>query len=1329
MKVLLRSRSLAAGGLLALALAALIPATAAAKPEPGARPRGFRLFARSLGAITVNRVYLGLNSAKGNIGVDSSNSSTIGGGFWPKGSGNQFVFNSGLQVAGKVDNPGGAWDGDVTGAFFFDPKGNTEHGSNVQNIYNFQNPADAGAWPDAARVPVEINEADNFYNPILRGLASASQGDVWFVTWDGDPTLRGGRPHPLGVAVESRGLAWNYPTGNEDIVYFTFSFYNVTASDPNVYSGVRPAIRPIMQQLGAQFVSSNSSAFRVVLPAGGYAIDSLFSAFAADMDVSNAGSNFCSVNIPFALGFCYEHTFTFDPTSGEQYDDPTIWGPPFFGGPGFVGVKYLRSPTGAGEIQLFSNTINSATGFRDPQNVFQLFRYLSGNLSTALGDQVCNVSGGRAVGICFINPSADDARFYQSSTALNLQPGAFGSIVVAYIFAAPVAIPGFAPSGSTDITPGNPVLLTNSALLTLGANTIDSLTGFNGYNDFESPDTVTQKEFTTIPGSLLDKALKAQIIFDNGFLLPFAPTTPNFYLIPGDNSVSIVWQPSASEVQGDPYYVVASNPGTPTEPNLLYDPNYRQYDVEGYRIYRGRVDNSGSLTLVAQFDYAGTQMNDFTGQIQPVSTCAPELGVTLACGPDGDPGPYFDYVPLTGVPATVSVAYPLVGQFIQVKLGSASRVVVNPGQVPGDLCVTGSCALVIGNADTLLTSTKNGAYPQLSDNGVPFGYIDREPKNNFRYFYSVTAFDVNSFQSGPSSLESPRVARPVTPSVTASNAQAPQLVSALYGQSGTALNVNATFDIDAATGRFNGTPPATNGVSGAFAPLIPALLPALNLTATIDSVNVNVITSAECGGVANSFDTCYVFYVTFSKDGVNTQFTTVTAWPMWSGFDPTNQLESQLGAQPVNIDPTAAARYGIPGTVTGSAAVGVTQRQYIQFSSFEGQAARRGLISNNTAALCGTSLTNCQTAVSAGGSRWFEGPNETLNHPAVSIKVGGGLTGVDTVWAPIHHVQRDPLNPTVPGSTTNNGTIQFWGYGLAGVTREADVVFTWGTGGKMASVVDVTHDVPVRFSTHANSTWGFVPDADGSGSLNWQDFAYAPNAADYWAYEVGALGPTDVADSVPYDSIAVPIPVSTSFATADGSSTGTGIGIYVNGERYIFELTGGVLPPPGTKWTLRTYSGIVRVAAGDSAAGTLAAGTTPTGYTFTPVVRSPAVPGLQVKFTVTEPTATLATTNLDLRRVHTVPDPYYVTNGYEATTESKVLQFVNLPTQAIIRIYTSSGILVQMIEHNSTDFSGAEAWNLRNRNNQVVASGVYFYMIEAGDARRVGRFTVVNFAQ
>jgi hypothetical protein len=101
----------------------------------------------------------------------------------------------------------------------------------------------------------------------------------------------------------------------------------------------------------------------------------------------------------------------------------------------------------------------------------------------------------------------------------------------------------------------------------------------------------------------------------------------------------------------------------------------------------------------------------------------------------------------------------------------------------------------------------------------------------------------------------------------------------------------------------------------------------------------------------------------------------------------------------------------------------------------------------------------------------------------------------------------------------------------------------------------------------------------------------------------------------------------------------------------------------------------------------------------------------------------------DLRRVHTVPDPYYVTSAYEVTTEVKVIKFVNLPQRAIIRIYSASGVLVNVLEHDSPSWGSEESWNVQNRNGMVVASGVYFYHIEAGDARRVGRFTVVNWAQ
>src|SRR5690606_41323462 len=113
--------------------------------------------------------------------------------------------------------------------------------------------------------------------------------------------------------------------------------------------------------------------------------------------------------------------------------------------------------------------------------------------------------------------------------------------------------------------------------------------------------------------------------------------------------------------------------------------------------------------------------------------------------------------------------------------------------------------------------------------------------------------------------------------------------------------------------------------------------------------------------------------------------------------------------------------------------------------------------------------------------------------------------------------------------------------------------------------------------------------------------------------------------------------------------------------------------------------------------------------------------------------AVRAPSSADLRKVHTVPDPYYVTNGYEQSTDNKVIKFVNLPQRAIVRIYSSSGVLVNVLEHSSSTFGGELTWNVHNRTNQVVASGVYFYHIESNDAggtaKRTGRMTIVDFAQ
>ena len=65
------------------------------------------------------------------------------------------------------------------------------------------------------------------------------------------------------------------------------------------------------------------------------------------------------------------------------------------------------------------------------------------------------------------------------------------------------------------------------------------------------------------------------------------------------------------------------------------------------------------------------------------------------------------------------------------------------------------------------------------------------------------------------------------------------------------------------------------------------------------------------------------------------------------------------------------------------------------------------------------------------------------------------------------------------------------------------------------------------------------------------------------------------------------------------------------------------------------------------------------------------------------------------------------------------IEFANLPQQCIIRIYTVAGDLVQLIPHNiagdgnlrwSSDYS--EGWDLNNRNEQQVTSGLYLFSVE-----------------
>jgi len=84
----------------------------------------------------------------------------------------------------------------------------------------------------------------------------------------------------------------------------------------------------------------------------------------------------------------------------------------------------------------------------------------------------------------------------------------------------------------------------------------------------------------------------------------------------------------------------------------------------------------------------------------------------------------------------------------------------------------------------------------------------------------------------------------------------------------------------------------------------------------------------------------------------------------------------------------------------------------------------------------------------------------------------------------------------------------------------------------------------------------------------------------------------------------------------------------------------------------------------------------------------------------------------DLTQVRVVPNPYSIlggdlsSGGTNFTGQPNKLLFVNLPANAIIRIFTLNGDLVTRLDHTSG--SGDEEWELMaNDNNQFIVSGMY----------------------
>lgn len=104
----------------------------------------------------------------------------------------------------------------------------------------------------------------------------------------------------------------------------------------------------------------------------------------------------------------------------------------------------------------------------------------------------------------------------------------------------------------------------------------------------------------------------------------------------------------------------------------------------------------------------------------------------------------------------------------------------------------------------------------------------------------------------------------------------------------------------------------------------------------------------------------------------------------------------------------------------------------------------------------------------------------------------------------------------------------------------------------------------------------------------------------------------------------------------------------------------------------------------------------------------------------------------DLDKIAVVPNPYvgaasWEPFSYDVGRGERRIFFIHLPSVCTIRIYTLSGKLVDMIEHNSTMSDGQESWDLVSRDGMDIAYGIYVFHVEApGVGEKIGKFAIIK---
>lgn len=102
----------------------------------------------------------------------------------------------------------------------------------------------------------------------------------------------------------------------------------------------------------------------------------------------------------------------------------------------------------------------------------------------------------------------------------------------------------------------------------------------------------------------------------------------------------------------------------------------------------------------------------------------------------------------------------------------------------------------------------------------------------------------------------------------------------------------------------------------------------------------------------------------------------------------------------------------------------------------------------------------------------------------------------------------------------------------------------------------------------------------------------------------------------------------------------------------------------------------------------------------------------------------------ELNKIRVVPNPYIVSSLYEPEFGElrreplRQIQFVNLPPECTIYIFTVDADLIKTISHSAAN--GTEVWDLRTEGGRELAAGMYIYVVKTIDSEFKERFAIIK---